>query len=552
MTLHSEYYLVLIETASNQRFIYDTNKLRDNIGASELIHRSTTDWVKAATEELGLAEAVERVVSLSGKTVLLVPGRDEARRIIHAVTRRALDEAPGLALRGVAGREPIDLDTTKSCDFHRALTALFAEHERLGSVLPPPEARLQRLPVVAPCVRSGLPASRIVHPPGGSAELLSEQSYAKQDAARAGWKRITKSLRKIDPSLTFYKNISEMEKANQSMDWAGLIHADGNGLGRIFLSFVDAYVEPNEPARAYINRYRSFSQALDDCTCRAFAGALAAWRAEAGRDASKPLPVVPLVLGGDDLTVLCDGATAVRLAADYLTRFMDATAADEDVQAVLRGKPLGVCAGVALVKPHYPHHAAYDLACDLLDKAKAGKMVFQKDGAVLPFAGLDVHVHLDSSGHALDPVRGRQRSGDGRARLTARPFVVRAPDGADLDDRARAWMANRGWEWHERVMPFMPRGGGGLDAEQRLPNSVLHGLRDAAIDGVEVADARLRAVLGREMKDAPHRVATAWAALLGTTDPETASLFVPLPDKPDDEAQATRLFDALDLMDFWR
>lgn len=552
MTLHQKPYLVLIETASNQRFIYDTNKLRDNIGASELIRRSTTDWVDGAIGELGLAGVVEPVVSLSGKTVLLVRGRDEARRIIHAVTRRALDEAPGLAVRGVVGRAPIDLGTATSRDVHRALKALFAEHERLGSVLPPPEARLQRLPVVAPCVRSGLPASRIVHPPGGSAEPLSEQSYAKQKVAWDGWRRITESLEKIDPTLSFYKNIKEMETANQSMDWAGLIHADGNGLGRIFLGF-DDYVGPDQPARAYIDGYRRFSQALDDCTRRAFAGALAAWRAAAGRDASTPLPVVPLVLGGDDLTVLCDGAMAVRLAADYLTRFMDATAADGDVQAVLRGKPLGVCAGVALVKPHYPHHAAYDLACNLLDKAKAGKMVFQKDGAVLPFAGLDVHVHLDSSGHALDPVRGRQRSGDGRARLTVRPFVVRPPDAADLDDRARAWMANRGWDWHERVMPFMPRGGGGLDAEQRLPNSVLHGLRDAAIDGVGVADARLRAVLGREMRDAPGRVTTAWAALLGSTDPETASLFVDLPpDQPGDEARATRLFDALDLMDFWR
>ncbi|WP_205215738.1 Cas10/Cmr2 second palm domain-containing protein, partial [Azospirillum brasilense] len=433
------------------------------------------------------------------------------------------------------------------------LKALFAEHERLGADLPSPDARFQRLPVVAPCGRSGLPASHPIRysSDANTIDLVSAPSNAKEAFSKPGWKRIVGSIQDDAPALTFHKNVTEMEAANEAMDWVGLIHADGNGLGRLFLNF-DVHVGRDEPARAYIERYRNFSRALDDCTRKAFAGALAALDARRGAESGKPLPVVPMVLGGDDLTALCDGTMAVRLAADYVTRFMDETAANEHIQKVWKG-PLGVCAGVALVKPHYPHHAAYELACDLLESAKGGKRVFRRGDDILPFAALDVHVHLDSSGDDLGLVRERLRSRDGEAALTVRPFVVRAPDDADLDVRARDWAKVRGWDWLERVMPVMPRGGGDLDREARLPNSVLHDLCAAAQDGMDVANARLRAVLGREHKDAPSRVKDAWARLLDSTDPRTASLFVRLPDDgPDKPEHTARLPDALDLMDFWR
>ena len=42
---NQEFCLVLIETASNQKTIFQTNRLRENIGASGLIHRVGTRYV---------------------------------------------------------------------------------------------------------------------------------------------------------------------------------------------------------------------------------------------------------------------------------------------------------------------------------------------------------------------------------------------------------------------------------------------------------------------------------------------------------------------------
>ena len=106
-------YLGLIETQGNQSFIFSTNRERANRGASELLFRSTTDWVidavsgekkqRTLTERANwlraqgpLGSSIHVVVATSGRAVVLSQTRQELESLISKITTRAIKDAPGL------------------------------------------------------------------------------------------------------------------------------------------------------------------------------------------------------------------------------------------------------------------------------------------------------------------------------------------------------------------------------------------------------------------------------------------------------------------------
>jgi hypothetical protein len=298
--------VVLIETSGNQNFIFATNKLRENIGASELTYRAGMLFVRDAVQAAGGPDAgITEVVAASGKAILLVPDAAVGRKIVSVVTRRALEEAPGLDLRGVVGPE----FTWDQNQLHQRVGQAHRQLEALQSRLPGPVVRFQRLPVVDECVTSGLPAKRVADErdglPPDEHGPRSAVSLAKLGAGPSWRQRLSALLRGHQVADNLPDATTELE--NLGCDWLAVVHADGNDLGQVFLNF-GRYTSGDED---YVNQLRQFSEALDHCTEKAFCTALGGLHP---RQPDTPLPVVPLVLGGDDLTVVCDGRQAMTFA----------------------------------------------------------------------------------------------------------------------------------------------------------------------------------------------------------------------------------------------
>ncbi len=410
---------------------------------------------------------------------------------------------------------------------HEVVRDAHRELEALRGWLPGPQQRFLRLPVVDACATSGLPANRLAKVPNESRyEPCSEVSYSKREAAQDGLGR----MREVASSYRLPYSADKLESELECR-WLAVVHADGNGLGQVFLTF-DRYVEPGPAAglaahnRAYIDSLRRFSLELDACTQKAFCTALEKVRPTrngAHSNSHDVLPILPLVLGGDDLTVLCDGEQALAFTYAFLQKFAEQTQAGTIQQVFARGQPnasLTASAGVAIVKPHFPFFAAYDLAEDLLQSAKRLK----------PLAAIDCHVVFDASGPDLARVRRQLLVDQGSTCLTARPYLV---DGSAQHPAHRRVQDLLGW-----IRYVLPRD----RDEEAVPRSVLHDLREALFLGHEEADARYKLVLPRHKK---------LQRLAG--DPATPSLFWSTQrNGAQRPARYTGLLDALELAPFWK
>jgi hypothetical protein len=545
--------LVLIETSGNQSYIFATNKLRENVGASELTHRVGTRFVLEAVRDIGgsslwkgsiskVREAlidpgqnppldknsspVEVILAASGKALLLVHDEETGKKVVRSVSQAVLKAAPGIEATGVIGDE-FELATQPVHDAIRAIHRLLEESR---GKIPGSAQRFLRLPVVAECQTSGLPAARFAnkahHLPEAEYGPRSAVSLAKHAARKAWQDRVETLCAENNVNCELPNATTELEKLG--CDWVAVVHADGNGLGQVFLNFDHGLSHvPGDSVliknRMYIDKLRCFSLALDDCTERAFCSTIG--RLRPGKN-QRILPIVPLVLGGDDLTIVCDGRQAMRFAVEFLKAFEAETrknaSISETMQRVKNQEFVSSCAGVAIVKPHFPFYAAYALTEDLLQSAKS-----LAKQAMPPLSAVDFHVLYDASGPDLKRLRQTLTVDKGKTILVARPYAVtpqQGPGNRRLDDLVQRLKAVRATDDDNRRL---------------LPNSMLHDLREGLFRGREQADARLQLALGRHDRKSFKNLIQAVG--------KSPSLFW----REEDGILRTGLLDAMDLAEFW-
>ena len=194
-----------------------------------------------------------------------------------------------------------------------------------------------------------------------------------------------------------------------------VIHIDGNGVGGIMKDLNDSKdrVAPAEFQeeigcdRDDPDALRRFLLAVNERLQNAVEHAFAAaWTRidelshrddkRAGREHTA-IPVVPVILGGDDVTVITSGDYALPFAAAYLRYYEEATRSDPILRYLTPPEgqdtgPMTAAAGVAIVKRNFPFHIAYELAEKLVERAKKVGKTTQP-----PCSTLDYHVLFDTT-----------------------------------------------------------------------------------------------------------------------------------------------------------
>lgn len=380
---------VLIETGSNQDFIFQSNRQHFHVGASEILHRVGA-WVTEAVRELQASPdaeadapedgptalpAIDPIVSTSSKAMLLVRDAEVGQAIVEKVTRRALKEAPGLELWGyVETPHPDHADPmTRVADVHAAHAAV--RWERASAKL-----RFLTYPFSDLCARTGLPAAERRQWPAesGNEESLSPVAVAVRKASEGPTRQFLAGLVEKEAAL------GDRREEVVNAGWVAVVHIDGNAVGEVIRGIKDIEV------------YRRFSTRLQKATREAFASACAIPQTEGRAEW-----LLPLIVGGDDVTFVCDARVAIHVVRAYLTAFEQKTLG---LPGLADGDCLTAAAGIAVVKPHYPFHAAYQLAEQLAHNAKQAKKPDWVK-AVGRRSAYDFHVLHDSVASPLSELR---------------------------------------------------------------------------------------------------------------------------------------------------
>lgn len=448
------WHWVLLESGSNQEFIFRSPRRRYSVGASGLLLDIPT-WVSEAS----VGADVVTVISTSSKVLLLARTPEDGRQVVLKATESVLENAPGPDFWGVVEQEiptedgvPLPL-MNRVADMHK----LHAQ-QRFERATPHLRATLQ--PFSAVCSLTGVAASRMESTAdGGPAVPVSEQAHRALKRAEKRHKTLT-----ADWPLHTFDTKDEID----SDGWVAIVHADGNRVGQLITKI------------ASVDVYQAVSQGLEDATRAALTDAMTA---TAGHQPKKPW-ILPLIVGGDDITVIVDAPYALAFAANYLAAFERHTAADPALsvlaQQALEYGHLTASAGVVACKGSTPFSLVYELVEEVTGVAKAAQ-----DSAP-GRSPLAFYKAIDAVPESLETQETASVPDQGVVRRRAGAYV--APSGVGQGDQA--------WETAHSIRTLLDAVAEVSGDEPPLSGSRLHDLRMALGRG-----ELLRALLNRARAD---------------------------------------------------
>lgn len=418
-------YAVVLDTVSIQNFIFSTNNLKENLGASQLVKEiyeeplfqvlreispslskeMLNDWKINPEREIFSSGLPFEIGYIGGGNALIFFEKEEmAKDFIKKWTLRLLTYAPSLIPASAVGK--ISFDNER---FAEDLNNLFERLAQNKSKFTP-LTTLPRHGINAECRRTGL--SKEVwaeNLPFDEKDYVSVVAYAKIEASKRADKEHENILRELDKEgkYCFTSNLEELGQIKGEENYIAIVHIDGNDMTEKF-----------KKAKNLVEK-RLLSKDLAEHTYQTFRDILGIIIENINKikeyydlrekDSRIVLPIRPIIIGGDDITFVCDGRLGIWLAKKFLEIFQSRK---------IQGYNISACAGISITKTKYPFYRGYQLSEELLRNAKNKRKEEKDDGS-----WLDFHLSYGGFSGRLKDIRNKHYRTE-EVDLLLRPYKI--------------------------------------------------------------------------------------------------------------------------------
>lgn len=371
--------LTIYDVTGIQDYIFRSKQLKDNVGASNLVEKVTdeflieaikektknsrTDWENYSNFELlsNLDIEAEIIYTGGGNALVAYKNKDIAKEVTKELSRIVLHKA--LSLQFIAVTIEVE-----GLNFQEDRQKLFqALVEKKNAFVK--TNKLIGISINRLCSNTRLPVTDKY-----KQEYIPRETFLKRKASQT----------ELPILNDMYKQTLDFDKLGREdgESHIAVVHIDGNSMGQTFKNIINNVSDYS----IAIQKIREVSKQINDSYKQTFEELLKGIidsidnEGKLGpiklikEDDKIILPIRKIVLNGDDVTFVCDGRIALSSADFFLEKINQKKLLIEDEQI-----PLSACAGIAIVKSHYPFYRAYQLAEELTKLAKEKAKTYRED-----------------------------------------------------------------------------------------------------------------------------------------------------------------------------
>lgn len=495
-----ERILAKYDVSGIQSYIFATNRLRENMGASYNVGRVLKQLLPEAIREsvaLDPGKKVETDWKKENGKFLSADNQEIAAEILYIGGGNAVVIYEDEALYNKASR----LFAIKTAEQCQGITVVSAgvsmkddyseDMARLDLELAVIKRKMKRemplspYPIVEQDPSYGIPVTHRFSFKDGCFCDMSTVQYEKYMAS---------SMNEEEDSedWNYAVQMEELIRERGEDSYVAVVHIDGNRMGEL----VNASLRENRTYEEAIPAIRNLSSRIEEVNKAAYNNMVSVLAKASGRN---PLPLRLLVKDGDDLTFICGAQYGLPAVEVYLRRLLQM--ADERF-------PVSACAGIAFVHSHFPFQIAYQIAEECCGNAKKCWYEQRADNSEAGY--LDFHV---VQGAYVRELKDQGEKGKERIRpfrITKEEDLTR-PESIDFFNRILARMADE-------------------NEEKSWPGSRLKKLYEAYLQGPDAVE-----LLKREFASRGYEI----------------SQLVGCPAEYFDDTKPCGIFDSMEVMDLY-